>query len=86
MVLHFCLFEIFVVVLVGGLELAGIVALGVLGGVLAAIGVEFEADLADRDFDVAGGEFLDANLRRQGLGAAAGRLDRRGGRVASRRA
>ena len=57
-VLHFRLLEVLVVVLVGGLELAGIVALGVLGGVLAAVGVEFQADLADGDLDVAVGELL----------------------------
>ena len=80
MVLHFGFLEILVIVLVGCLELAGIVALGVIGRVLAAVGVELEAHLADRDLDVSVGELLDANLGRQRLGARARRLDRRRGR------
>ena len=78
MIFQLFLFEIFVVVRVGGLKLAGVVASCVLGSVLAAVGVEFQADLADRDLDVAVGEFLNADLGRQGFGVPTRRLDRRG--------
>ena len=66
-VFHFWLFEIFVVVFVSGLELAGIVTLGVFDGVLAAVGMEFKAELADRDLDVTLGEPLNVDLAGQRL-------------------